>query len=645
MRAPRPSLFLVLALAAGAIAPSGVTAADPALPHATGDEVLVRYRADVTAAQRRAVTRDLGLTVVSTSATGRTEVVLGGGVSSATVRRRLAADPRVVAVSANYQRELDADPTDEAFFNYEWGLHNTGQVPPGASTTGVADVDIDGLEALRVTLGLPEIVVAVIDDGVDFDHPDLADRAWDNPTPAGAGTHGWDFCDGDSDPSPGDGNDDHGTHVAGTISASLNGTGVVGVAPAVKIMALRAFSDSASCNGDVAIINAIDYAASFGVPIINASWGGPDPNPVMDLAIADSGALFVASAGNQGLNLDASGNNTFPAESAAANVITVAAIDHRGGRASFSNYGATAVDIGAPGTNIVSTITGNQFGIFSGTSMAAPHVAGVAALAASVATFPSATVLKAFLMNRGVTLASMAGRTVSGRLVNALRVVDMTGPTALPVYRHAINTGTIVGSSLSATVSWPAATDDHTGVSSYVVRRRIGTGSWTTIANTVTARSLRVSMAFSTSTQFAVAGRDGAGNVGTQADSPAVKATLFQDGTSLARYSGRWSATSSSTASHGNLRTSTQAGAWVEFKRDARAIAIVGRQGPTSGKARVYVDGVYVQTIDLYRSTSRSRMVLFSRSWSIPGVHSIKLIVSGTSGRPRVDIDAFPVIR
>jgi subtilisin family serine protease len=635
-------LFL-LVLAVSAIAPTVVTAADPVVPLSTGDEVLVRYRIDVTASQRRAVTRDLGLTVLSTSATGRTEVVVGHGVSAATVRRRLDADPRVSAVSQNHGRVLDDEITDEEFFSFEWGLHNTGQVPPGGSTAGVRDIDVDALEALRITQGRADMVVAVIDDGVDFSHPDLAGRAWDHPTLPGV--HGWDFCDGDPDSTPADGNDDHGTHVAGTIAASLNGSGVVGVAPGVKIMALRAFEDESSCAGDVAIVNAIDFAASFDVPIINASWGGDDPDPVMDQAIAESGALFVASAGNRGLNLDSSGNNNYPAESSAANVISVAAVDHRGSRASFSNYGARAVDIGAPGTNIVSTITGGDFGIFSGTSMAAPHVSGVAALAASQQAFPSASALKSYVMSRGAPLASLSGKTVTGRLVNALRVVDTAGPKALPVHRHGINAGTIIGSTVSAIVSWPAATDDHTGVASYSVRRRIGSGSWTTVDSVVTERLKKVSMTFGTSTQFAIAGRDGAGNVGAQAQSPAVKATLLQEGTSLARYAGSWSSTRSTSASNGTMRTSTRAGASVEFKRDALAIAVVGRQGPTSGKARVYVDGVYVQTIDLYRSTSRSKVVLFSRSWSTPGVHSVKLLVSGTSGRPRIDVDAFPVIR
>jgi subtilisin family serine protease len=643
MRATRHSLFLALVLAAGAIAPTGVTAADPAVPDSTGDEVLVRYKPGITASQRRAVTQNLALTVLSTSATGRTEVVVGRGVSAATVRRRLEADPRVIAVSPNHHRVLDADPAGEEFFDLEWGLHNRGQIPPAGSTAGVVDVDIDALEALRITEGDADIVVAVIDDGVDFSHPDLAGRAWEHPTLPGV--HGWDFCDDDPDSSPADGNDDHGTHVAGTIAASLNGSGVVGVAPGVKVMALRAFEDENSCNGDVAIVNAIDFAASFDIPIINASWGGEDADPVMDQAIAESGALFVASAGNRGLNLDATGNNNYPAESAAANVISVAAVDHRGARASFSNYGAKAVDLGAPGTNIVSTVTGGDFGIFSGTSMAAPHVSGVAALAASVQTFAGPTALKAYVMSRGAPLASMTGRTVTGRLVNALRAVDTTGPTALPVHRHGINAGTIIGSTVSAIVSWPAATDDHSGVASYSVRRKVGTGSFTTVDSVVTERLLKVAMTFNAATQFAIAGRDGAGNVGPQAESPAVKATLLQEGTSLARYTGTWSSTRSTTASNGTMRTSTRAGATVEFRRDARAIAVVGRQGPTSGKARVYVDGVFVQTIDLYRSTSRAKVVLFSRSWSTPGVHSVKLIVSGTSGRPRVDVDAFPVIR
>lgn len=668
MRASRHSILLSVALAASVIAPTGATAADPTAPPQTADEVLVRYRADATPAQRRAVTRDLGLTVVSTSPNGRTQVVIGRGLSPATVRRRLDADPRVLAVAPNYQRELADEITSEPGFPIEWGLHNTGQTLTGTQTqTGIADVDIDGLEALRITHGDPAIVVAVIDDGVDFSHPDLADRAWTNPGEiADNGVdddnngfiddiRGWDFCNDDASVHDA-GQDSHGTHVAGTVGASLNGTGVVGVAPGIRIMAVKFIDDGNTCGTDEMAVDAIDYAASFDVPIINASWGGPDESSVLDFAIAESNALFVAAAGNGvppgvGRNIDSDTYDFFPAESSLANILSVAAIDQRGNLASFSNYGPTTVDISAPGTNIVSTWPSEPdcspcWAWSAGTSMAAPHVAGVAALFAGTAPGPTTpTSLKSLILNRANTLTATAGKTVTGRLVSAWRAADMTGPTALPVSSHRINAGTIIGSTISTTLAWPAATDDHSGVPSYVIRRRLSGGAWTVIAGTVTTRSIKVSMAFSTAVEFAVAGRDGAANIGAQAASPPVTATLYQEGTSLARYSGRWSSTTSSTASHRNLRTSTQKGAWVEFKRDAKSIAIVGRQGPTSGKAKVYVDGVYAATIDLYRSSSRSRVVLFSRAWSTSGVHRVKLFVSGTSGRPRVDIDAFPVLR
>lgn len=667
MRASRHSILLSVALAVSVITPTGVTAADPTAPPSSADEVLVRYRADATPAQRRAVARDLGLDVVSTSKNGRTQVVVGRGLSPATVRRRLDADPRVLAVAPNYRRELADDPTSEPGFASQWGLHNRGQTLNGTQQqTGIADIDVDGLEALRITQGDPSIVVAVIDDGVDFSHPDLAANAWTNADEIpGNGldddengyaddVYGWDFCNENASVHDA-GQDSHGTHVAGTIGASLNGSGVVGVAPAVKIMAVKFIDDSKNCGTDAMAVAAIDYAASFNVPIINASWGGAFYSGPLQDAIDESNALFVAAAGNGvggiGRNVDSGTYNFYPAEFPLANILSVAAIDQRGSLARFSNYGANTVDVSAPGTNIVSTIPAEPgcspcWGWSAGTSMAAPHVSGIAALAAGAAGDPlSPTALKALVLGRGTALAATAGKTVTGRLVNALRVVDTTGPTALPIHRHGINAGTTVGSTISTILSWPAASDDKSGVPSYVVRRRIGTGAWSVVGGTVTARLLKVSMAIGSSMQFAVAGRDGAGNVGAQAESPAVKATLLQERTSLARYSGRWTNTTSSSASHSNLRTSTQAGAWVEFKRDAKAIAIVGRQSPTSGKARVYVDGVFAATIDLRRSSSRSRVVLFSRSWSTPGTHTVKLIVSGTAGRPRVDIDGFAVLR
>lgn len=225
------------------------------------DQVLVRYAPGTTRAERRATARDHGLTVLRSGRTtdgAPTDLVVATGRSLATVRRQLQADPDVVAVAPNFRRELTDDITDditdEPGFANLWGLNNTGQRISGSTTrTGTPDIDIDGLQALRLGLGSSDVVVAVVDDGIDFDHPDLADRGWVNPGEADAlaangidddgngyidDVHGWDFCNDDASVHDADA-DGHGTHVAGTIAASLDGRGIVGVAPGISLMALK----------------------------------------------------------------------------------------------------------------------------------------------------------------------------------------------------------------------------------------------------------------------------------------------------------------------------------------------------------------------------------------------------------------------
>ncbi len=668
-RAPRPTTrrlsLLTVALLLTSLVPAATAAAAAAeeVSPAAADEVLVRYRADVTAAQRARVARDHGLSPVSTSPDGRTQVVVAEGRSPATARRELKDDPRVLAVADNHRREPSDDVIAEPGFSELWGLHNTGQTITGATTQkGTADVDIDGIEALRITKGKSSVVVAVIDDGVDFSHPDLVDRRWTNPGESGAkatngidddgngyidDVHGWDFCNNDNtlfDDEPLEG---HGTHVAGTIAASHNGTGVVGVAPGIKIMGLKFISNSPACdlNDDEAVL-AIDYAKSFGVRIINASWGGPFPSDVLDAAIGESGALFVVAAGNERSNMDGGGPKSYPAVSTKPNVLTVAAIDQTGKLASFSNYGTRSVDLSAPGTNILSTFPGG-YAWAAGTSMAAPHVSGVAALVVSaVSTALSPTALRARLLTSAVPLAPTVGKTATGRLVNALRALDRSGPVAKPVDRHGVNVGSTLGTStVSTTMTWPAATDDRTGIRDYIVKRSLKGGPWTTAIASTTSRSLKANLTFGVATRYRVFARDGAGNHSVGAVGPSVTAALLQDGTSLARYGGSWSTVTSSSASNGRFHRSTQAGAWVEFRTTARAIAVVGRKGPDNGKAKVYVDGAYHSTIDLQRSSLQSKVVVFNASWTTAGVHTVRLVVAGTSGRPRVEVDAFAILR
>jgi subtilisin family serine protease len=672
MRPMRTIVGLAVALLLATALPTGAAAADPIVPPRGGpsvsphpsDELIVRYRVDTSPAERRGIARGLGLTTVRSSADARTQLVVGVGRSRSTVRRLLLDDPRVIAVASNDRRELADDVSAEPFFPYEWGLYNNGQTIDGERLqAGIPDIDIDGLEALRLTQGSDDIVVAVVDDGVDFSHPELADRAWTNPGEAGPlatngidddgnghvdDVHGWDFCNDDA--TLHDANEDgHGTHVAGTIAGSLDGSGMLGVAPGVRIMAVKFIDNSKACGQDDMAIAAIDYAASFGVPIINASWGGYTPNAVLDLAIAESHALVVAAAGNEGIDMDA-GPRFYPAASSLGNVLSVAAIDQRGRLAAFSNWGARTVDVGAPGTNVLSAhpaVSGCPapcYAWMAGTSMATPHVSGVAALVASTLGTPSASVLKSRILGRGMALASLRGRTVSGRLVNAWRSVDVTGPTALPVERHAIDVGTILGSTISTTVSWPAA-NDPSGVANYVLKRRIGSGGPTTLADGITARSRRSAVPIGSTVRFGVAGRDRLGNVGLTAYGPSVLAGTYQDGTSVATYAGRWSTISSSSASNGRFHRTTRAGASVEFRTVARSIGIVGRKGPANGKANVYVDGVYIRTIDLHRSSTQSRVVVFSHAWPTSGSHRVTVVAIGTAGHPGVDIDAFAVLR
>ncbi len=683
-RSSAATLLAVLAIAAAAFAP-GVAAADPpgqltiaarptGAPDRTADdhvadEILVRYRPGTTAAEREAIATEHGLTPVRASSNGRTEVVTARGRSTTTVRRVLADDPNVLAVAANQQRELAVDPTTEPSFGDQWGLDNIGQTLVGGSPeTGIANVDIDGRQALASGLGDASVVVAVIDDGVDFSHPDLADRAWTNPGEAGAkanngidddhngyvdDVHGWDFCNDDKTVHDA-GRDGHGTHVAGTIAASLNGIGTIGVAPGVRIMALKFIDAGPFCGSDDLAVAAIDYAASFGVPIINASWGGSAASSVLDAAIAGSRALFVAAAGNGGVNLDAPGGPRFyPASSTLANVLAVAAVNQSGKLASFSNYGTNTVDVAAPGTNILSTYPAGPdcpspcYAWWAGTSMAAPHVSGVAALAAShqASLRKDPIGLRGRLLSTGRTLAPLAGKTTTGRLVNAMRAIDVVKPVVRAPDRYGIGVGSAIGArSITTYVRWPGATDAITGIAGYQLRRQ-GPEGWTDVGRAVTTPSVTTSLRYGSSYLFRLRATDGAGNVGGPVDGPTVTPTLHGDSTTLATYGAGWTTVSSSGATGARLHTASKAGATMTFAFTGRAVALVAPKGTSRGSVKVYVDGVLDSTVSLYRASAQSQVVVFAKSWTTKAAHSVKLVVVGTAGHPRVDVDGFVVIR
>ena len=360
-----------------------------AVQYAEG-EVIVQYKANVAASRVNSSVAAKGLTVAKQYATLSSQgkgsyVKVTGKLSTDELVKIFKADPNVEAVSPNYIRRLDATPNDTSYTQL-WGMNNTGQAVdtayvPGSTTSGTPDADMDAQEAWDISTGSSSVVAAVFDTGVDYTHVDLAANMWINPGEvAGNGIdddgNGYiddvygadvaadlagDFVDGD--PMDIDG---HGTHCSGTIGGvGNNGVGVAGVNWDVSIMAMKVFRPNMGAYDDD-ILDAIDYVLDQkgkGVNIvsINASYGGTggdQANP-MNAAIkslGDAGIVFCAAAGNSGVNNDTTPH--FPSSYNASNIISVAASDQNDNMATFSNYGATSVDLAAPGVNIYSTLPG-----------------------------------------------------------------------------------------------------------------------------------------------------------------------------------------------------------------------------------------------------------------------------------------------
>ncbi|UNC93474.1 S8 family serine peptidase [Candidatus Contubernalis alkaliaceticus] len=272
-------------------------------------------------------------------------------------------NPDILYAEPNYLLYTHGEQVfpNDPFFDQLWGLHNTGQSIRG--TLGTADADIDAPEAWEIITGSEEVIIAVIDTGVDYNHPDLINNIWRNPNEVLDGTDtdgngyvddivGWDFYSNDNDPMD---EHSHGTHVSGTIAAEGNNElGITGVMWNAKIMPLRFLSPTGSGTTENAV-EAILYANANGAHIINNSWGGGEFSQALKDAICASTAVVVCSAGNDVSNNDIIFN--YPTSYNCPNIISVAATDNQDGLASFSNYGSNTVHVGAPGVRTFSTVT------------------------------------------------------------------------------------------------------------------------------------------------------------------------------------------------------------------------------------------------------------------------------------------------
>ena len=360
-------------------------------PTFIGGEILVKFRPGAAASAKADAHRASGGSqAAEILRTGLQRVIVPAGDELAAIER-YRRNPNVLSAEPNFIRTIESDPLipADSQFGQTWGLHNTGQqfncfdlvIGKFCLYVGTPDADIDAPEAWGITTGSADVMVAVIDSGIDYTHPDLA------PNYAG----GYDFANGDSDPMDDHG---HGTHVSGTVAAALNNLtgspaaaeGVVGVAPRARILGYKVCRADGTCD-DFAIQQAIAQAVTAGARVINMSLGETAYSASLDAAVQDAwnaGLVIVAGAGNNGTT-----DLFYPA--ALPNVISVGAFDEDHRRASFSNYGSW-VDISAPGNAILSanrmsactqSATPGNAGCYafrSGTSMATPHVAGAAAL-------------------------------------------------------------------------------------------------------------------------------------------------------------------------------------------------------------------------------------------------------------------------
>lgn len=365
-------------------------------------------------------------------------------ISSADSRRAINSLNTLASVEIaepNYIYRANKLPNDPDLGKL-WGLKNTGTADT-AGARGVSGIDVGAEAAWDIQTGSKSVVVAVIDTGIDFSHPDLKAQAWVNDREKNgvAGVdddgngfvddvHGYNFAN-----NKGDATDDqgHGTHCAGTIGAKGNdGRGLVGVAWDVSMMAVK-FLDKSGSGTLANAVKSIDYARQMGAHIMSNSWGGGGASAILKKAIEDAntaGILFVAAAGNESNNNDLSA--TYPAGYDVENVLSVAAIDNRGGLASFSNYGQRTVHVAAPGVNVISTIPGGKYDSYSGTSMATPHVSGIAALLMANDSTLSHLEMKKRIIESARPLYTLGSRVSSKGIADAYYALSGLTPPADP---------------------------------------------------------------------------------------------------------------------------------------------------------------------------------------------------------------------
>ena len=518
------------------------------LPKYVPGEVLVEFKETARPSQIRHTLESHGATIGERLPSLDVDVVeLPGGASVEEAVQELNQDPEVEVAEPNFYRfDFAAAIPDDPLFFHLWGLNNTGQSHAVADdnpsdgpnpASGSVDADIDALEAWDTQEGSGQ-VVAVLDTGVDVDHPDLQANIWTNPNdPPGDSNadgnddddlnglpddiHGWDFAEDDNtlldtgDPSPA--GFDHGTQVAGTIAAlKNNGQGISGVCPACKIMVLKFWHDITLESGRVMVgtlqaeLEALEYARRHGVDVLNASFTSPYWTELERRAFARfgrSGGLAVVAAGNSAADndlfihdptqgSDSTASPLFPASYDLSTILSVAASTHKDGFGAFtdclrvverrfrwgctwSNWGRESVDVAAPGTDIVTTAPGGGYAVSNGTSMAAPYASAVAALVKAEHPGYSPTQVKNAIMNS-------ANRKSSLRSLNAF-----PGGVRKGSFVHSNGRVNANGALTASTRNATRKTDGNISGAKKLRRVRFGRVRWPADTNDIYKKRLR----------------------------------------------------------------------------------------------------------------------------------------------------------
>jgi len=461
------------------------------------NEVLVQFAPTANAAAKAAARAAVGgraIEAIQTAAMrsqglGSLErVSLGRGVTLDRAIAALSNRPGVVFAEPNWKLSTTA-ASDDSYYTTSsrlWGMYGDDQpTPTGPSgTTNQFGSQAEKAWAAELT-GSRDVYVGIVDEGVDFNHPDVAANMWVNPFDLpgdgldndGNGyaddVRGWDFYSNDASVFDGTG-DDHGTHVAGTIGGvGGNGAGVAGVSWNVTMIPTKFLGTDGGTT--TAAIKALDYLTDLktrhGLNIVasNNSWGGGGYSSALHSAIirgANAGILFVAAAGNSAVDTDVTANypsnystlvGTSTTRAAAYEaVISVAALTSTGGLASFSNYGATTVDIAAPGASINSTLPGGGYGAYSGTSMASPHVAGTVALLAAARPDATAADIRGAILATARATSSLAGRTVTGGRLDVAAAANVAPPVDIAISGGSVVEGNTGVTQLAFTVTLSA---------------------------------------------------------------------------------------------------------------------------------------------------------------------------------------------